>query len=414
MQITERQIIKQVNKIVACLTKCKNTRELLEDIHSIIAEMIYAENFYVVLMSEQGDLHFPYFVDSVDTFSEQALNNLSLDDIHSSLTFFALTSNMECNFTKGDIEQMQEQQLVNVVGSLPEQWMSFPLICDEDYLGAFVIQSYRRNDEYDQDAIEILKAISHVVSSAMVAFRNQEELYYANTSLKSYQSKLEALIEIRTQTIESKKQKLETEVQQRIQLQEELETKVSELQQQIDKNVALQKQLEHQATHDQLTGLANRRELNIVLKRLSAKMVRCAYGCYLLFIDLDGFKHVNDTYSHDAGDLVLIEVSKRLKKMVRGYDLIARIGGDEFVVLLESLNDDDVVTEIAGRIIAELGKPIDIGESSAQAHIGASIGIAYCCTQNGADELIHNADKAMYHAKNAGKGQLAWFTEQML
>ena len=286
------------------------------------------------------------------------------------------------------------------------------LICDEDYLGAFVIQSYRRTDEYDQDAMDILKAISHVGSSALVAFRNQEELFYANTSLKSYQSKLEALIDIRTQTIESKKQKLEVEVEQRIRLQQELESKLLELQQQIEKNTALQKQLEHQATHDLLTGLANRRELNSILKRLAAKMVRSAYSCYLLFIDLDGFKQVNDTYSHDAGDMVLIEVGKRLKKMVRGYDLIARIGGDEFVVLLESLDDDRVVSDIAARIIKELSKTIDIGETKTQ--IGASIGIAHCCTEAEAEELIHNADKAMYQAKNSGKGQVAWFSRNML
>ena len=409
MSISERQIIKQVNKIVTCLTKCKNSRQLLEEIHTIIGEMINAENFYVVLLNEDGALHFPYFIDSVDAFSEDSLNKLSIDDIQSSLTFFALTSNIACNFTKPEIEQLQNESIVNVVGSLPEQWMCFPLICDESYLGAFVIQSYRRQDEYDQDAIELLKAISHVVSSAMVAFNIQEELYYANTSLKAYQEKLEALIELRTQTIESKKKKLEQEIKQRKELQQELENKVFELQQQIKKNEELSDQMEHQATHDHLTGLANRLELSNVLIRLGAKMRRSPYSCHLMFIDLDDFKLVNDTLGHDAGDLVLVEVSERLKRLVRGYDLIARIGGDEFVILLENISSDEVVAEIGHRIINTLGQPIDVADERAQ--IGASIGVAYSCTEQDTKNLVVNADQAMYEAKHLGKGGLVWYSD---
>ena len=409
MKITERHFVQQVKKIVACLTRCKDTRHLLEEIHAIIAEVIYAENFYVVLMNESGALHFPYFVDSVDRFSETALNQLSIEDIRSSLTYFALTSNIDCNFQKAEIERLQRESVVNVVGSIPEQWLCFPLITDAQSLGAFVIQSYRDQNEYNHHAIDLLKAISHVVSSAMEAFSIQEELSYANTSLKAYQEKLEALIEVRTQIIEAKRNKLEQEVSRRTGLQQELERKVAQLQQQIDKNYELQRQLSHQASHDQLTGLANRRELTSVLTRLGAKMKRKNLGCYLLFIDLDGFKSVNDTMGHDAGDAVLVAIGRRLEKMVRGYDLIARIGGDEFVVLLENLDENEVVDRIGGRIIEEIARPIPVNDASLE--VGASIGVAYACTEEDIKVLIKRADCAMYQAKEQGKGQMVWDAE---
>ena len=293
MHVNDRTLVKQISRIVSCLTKKTDIRSMMEEIHSVISEILYAENFYVVLSNDGGALHFPYFVDSKDDFSEETLNALSLEDIQSSLTYFALTSTMECNFTRKDIDNLQRENLINVVGTLPEQWMSFPLVVDEYSLGAFIIQSYRDPNEYSEHDVELLKGISHVVSSAITVFQSQEDLAYANMSLKAYQTKLETLIKVRTEIIEQKKKDLEEEVAQRKELQEELELKVSQLESQITKNQELQRQLEHQATHDHLTGLANRHELNNVINRLAAKMQRALRHVYLLFIDLDGFKAVN-------------------------------------------------------------------------------------------------------------------------
>jgi len=410
MPVNDRVLIKQISRIVSCLTRSNDIRSMMEEIHSVIAEMLYAENFYVVLVNDGGALHFPYFVDAKDDFSEETLNALSLDDIHASLTYFALTSTMDCNFNRKDIENLQAEGLVNVVGSIPEQWMSFPLVVDESSLGAFIIQSYRDPNEYSDNDVELLKGISHVVSSAITAFQSQEDLTYANMSLKAYQTKLEELIKIRTETIEQKKRDLEEEVSQRKELQGELENKVHQLQSQIAKNLELQRQLEHQATHDHLTGLANRHELNNVINRLAAKMQRAIRHVYLLFIDLDGFKAVNDTLGHDAGDLVLVEVSKRIQKMVRGYDLVARIGGDEFVVLIESVDENQFVNTIAERIVRELALPIMYEDQ--EANIGASIGIAESANAKQILHLITDADHAMYEAKRSGKGQVVWFSQE--
>lgn len=407
VRINDTHIIKQMGRIVACLNSSQNTHELVEQIHQVIKELLYADNFYVVLLNEDGALQFPYYVDSIDKFTEETLNSMSLEDIQSTMTFFALTSNVPCNFTSQDIEKLEKENIVKVLGTAPKQWLSFPLVMDETSLGAFIIQSYRNEQEYREREIELLLAISHVVSSAMSAYRSKEALSYANISLKAYQTKLEDLIRVRTEIIEQKKKSLEEEVHQRALLQETLEQKVAELEQQMKQNLELREQLQHQAHHDHLTGLANRHELNNVLNRMSAKMLRVPRFIYMLFIDLDGFKQVNDTLGHDAGDAVLVEVSKRLQKAVRGYDLIARIGGDEFVVLIESMEENRFVEHIAQRIIDDLQKPIDVGAEHT-ANIGASVGLACSLRQDQLGDLITRADQAMYQAKHQGKGRFTW------
>ena len=129
----------------------------------------------------------------------------------------------------------------------------------------------------------------------------------------------------------------------------------------------------------------------------------------MLFIDLDGFKPVNDQYGHTAGDAGLVAVAERLRDSTRGSDLVARFGGDEFAGLLE-VRDHDEVTRVAQRILASLERPI--GYESHQVRIGASIGIADThvggtTTALTAAELLHAADLAMYAVKQKTKAERA-------
>lgn len=406
MQIEDREFILHTSEIVACLTRCQNTKELLEEVHTIVRKITYAENFCVVLLGDDGYLRFPYVADSETRMDLQSLDHLTIDDIHSNLIFYALTSNIHCNYSKEMIQHLEAESLVKVESKMPEQWLSFPLVADESSLGAIILQTYDKNITYSDHDIELLIMISHVISNALNVFSFQEQLFHANTSLKAYQTNLEKLIEVKTETLEQKTLNLELEVAERKKLQSELELNVLDLEQEIIKNRELSNKLEHQATHDYLTDLANRLYLNEYLTRCGAKMDRGTYTLYLLFIDLDGFKQINDNHSHEAGDAVLIEVSNRLTKLMRGYDLVARIGGDEFVVVLELVDDHELVENIGKRIITEISRDYIVDDKILS--IGASIGVASAETKEQLDMVILNADHAMYTAKSEGKGRVCW------
>ena len=124
-----------------------------------------------------------------------------------------------------------------------------------------------------------------------------------------------------------------------------------------------------------------------------------------MLVDLDGFKQVNDTQGHEAGDRVLSWVARQLEAVVRRTDLVARLGGDEFVVVLCALESPDTARFIAAKIVSALARPIDAGGNQL-VQIGASVGIAYTDSRTDAPEaLMRRADDAMYEAKRAGKSQ---------
>jgi diguanylate cyclase (GGDEF)-like protein len=164
----------------------------------------------------------------------------------------------------------------------------------------------------------------------------------------------------------------------------------------------------HQAFHDSLTGLPNRLLLIDRLEHALARAARVGTRTAVLFIDLDTFKTVNDSLGHAAGDELLREAAVRLLSCVRAADTAARFGGDEFVVLLEDV-DDERVARVANRILEAMNEPFTI--QGRQVYIGASIGIAAGSSE--ADDLLRNADLALYRAKAKGKGQKQAFEPEM-
>lgn len=158
------------------------------------------------------------------------------------------------------------------------------------------------------------------------------------------------------------------------------------------------------AERDPLTGLLNRRGIE---HRLGSALTTIpdGRGLALMMIDLDGFKQVNDKMGHEAGDRVLEAAARRLEAVMRRTDLVARIGGDEFLVVLCSLESADTARFIASKIVGTLARPIGLG-SGLSANIGASVGVAYTSTPSDTPEdLMRRADDAMYDAKRAGKSQ---------
>lgn len=166
----------------------------------------------------------------------------------------------------------------------------------------------------------------------------------------------------------------------------------------------------NQAFRDMLTGLPTRALFEERLMSATARCRRTGTSIALMFLDLDRFKYVNDTFGHDAGDEVLVVVSQRLVRSVREADYVARQGGDEFLVLLESVEDHAMIPLIAERILSQVCKTIAFGRHELQ--VGASIGVAVF-PEDGAERaaLVGRADAAMYAAKHGGRNQIRYFAD---
>jgi len=168
------------------------------------------------------------------------------------------------------------------------------------------------------------------------------------------------------------------------------------------------RQLHQLAMHDHLTNLANREFLTIALKQLISQASRQHKRFAILYLDLDGFKQINDTLGHGIGDMLLIKVSQRITQVLREEDTLARVGGDEFVVVLRDLQDINHPITVVEKISRELAREFQL--DSEKASISTSVGIAiFPEAGKTTEELINNADEAMYDAKNSGKNTYRFF-----
>ena len=160
--------------------------------------------------------------------------------------------------------------------------------------------------------------------------------------------------------------------------------------------------LSYQATHDTLTSLYNRRGFEAMLEDIHQVAMNDKRKYAIFYMDLDGFKAVNDQYSHEMGDQLLIAVSRLFQSCLRENDCLARLGGDEFTLIVRSFRDKDELTILAQRLIDALKNPIQIDGN--MLHVGVSIGVAiYRIDGFSMDELMGAADSAMYRAKRSGK-----------
>jgi len=165
----------------------------------------------------------------------------------------------------------------------------------------------------------------------------------------------------------------------------------------------LEDQLSHMAQYDQLTGLPNRYLLHDRLQLACQRTARESKQLAVLYLDVDDFKSINDALGHSAGDALLKQFGERLKGQVRASDTVARVGGDEFVVLMEGFHSLDHLRTVAGKIIEAMQPPFDLADRSI--HVSASIGVATSPPSGTWEEVLHAADSAMYEAKAAGSGR---------
>lgn len=177
-----------------------------------------------------------------------------------------------------------------------------------------------------------------------------------------------------------------------------------------------EKALTQRATHDPLTGLPNRVLLADRLAHALSRAARSNTQVGLLFCDLDGFRDVNNTFGHLAGDRLLVTIAKRLRAVCRSSDTVARVSGDEFVIILEDVTGTTEMEDVAQRIIDALAEPVVMDEGTARTGTSAGLVISPGVSRAGVrtvENMIRDADAAMYAAKEAGRGRYAWFTPEM-
>ena len=180
----------------------------------------------------------------------------------------------------------------------------------------------------------------------------------------------------------------------------------------IHEREALQSELAHQAAHDPLTNLPNRAAALRQIEGALARAARSGHMVGLLFVDLDGFKTVNDTFGHAAGDEVLRTVANRMRGAVRAGDVVCRLGGDEFVIVVEDAGSEHSVLTTAHHVLAAVSRPVSFAD--VEIPVGASIGVGISTDgTSDADTLLGEADAAVYRAKSGGRGQVEVFDQEL-
>ena len=193
---------------------------------------------------------------------------------------------------------------------------------------------------------------------------------------------------------------------------DELTHRDQSLQQELKERRRIEAKLSQLAHFDTITALPNRHSFNSQIDKALINYKYDLEKLALIYIDLDNFKYVNDTFGHHIGDLLLARLGERLIKTLRKEDFVARLGGDEFVVIISSFTDNSQIIAVANKILASLQAPFAL--ESHEAFISASIGIALC-PDNGKDSetLQRQADSAMYRAKNLGKNNFQFYQDEL-
>ena len=388
-EILERQKIESLQQALFDISELAASVEgemsdFYKNLHDILARLLSAPNCYIATLNEKKNfLEFPYYSDEIST-------NIAPRPLGLGLTEFVLrsgraelidTSRVGQLAAEGQLDAGIAENMLKHANS----WLGSPLIVDGEISGIIAVQTYGKQANYTLKDLELLRFVSHHIATAMERKRSSE-------AIQRYNQQLSEKVRERT---------------------DELHKTNMYLKKQIDERKEMELKLIHDAHHDALTGLPNRVMFNSRLELAIANKKRYAeHNFAVLFIDLDRFKLINDTLGHHAGDQFLVEVSNRISQCIRAHDLLARLGGDEFVILLDSFEDFSAVEDVANRIINSIAMPFAL--ENKEMYSGASIGIAYIeGGYQSADELIRDADAAMYQAKALGRGRYVMFDKSM-
>ncbi|MGY1424489.1 bifunctional diguanylate cyclase/phosphodiesterase [Lysobacter sp. A289] len=350
-------------------------------IHGIIGQLLNAENLFIALLSDDGSmLEFPYHVDphSKDwSMSRPLARGLSEYVLRTRQPLLATATLLRELEHRGEIEHHPG------FGFPSESWLGVPLISGDETIGLVAVQSYDPAVSYNLPDQELLGFVASQIANSLHRRR---------------------VARFRQQAYE--------------QLEDRVDERTVELREQIRERERIQQQLRHEVMHDALTGLPNRSHLR---ERIEAALAQMAgqpkRRCALLYLDVDRFKVINDSLGHLAGDAFLREIACRLQASVRKPDLVARLSGDEFAVLLNDIPPDggsprSTPTAVAQRVLDLITAPMEIAGRTLEP--SASIGIAIGNKNHTqADELIRDADAALYRAKALGRKRWQMFDDSL-
>ncbi len=343
-------------------------------VHRAVGELINAENFFIALLSDdQRILGFPYYVDAGQrrSVSREVGRGLSEYVLRHGEPLLGAAEQINELAREGEIDLQR-------IGRPSVCWLGVPLRVGDQVIGLVVVQSYTESVIYGAADQELLTFVALQIANSIHRRRSA-------VSLQRAYSELEQRVEERTH----------------------------ELREQIQQRESVQDQLKHQVMHDALTGLPNRGFLRDRLERVLLQLQRePGRRCALLYLDIDRFKIINDSLGHLAGDEMLKEVARRLHDCVREPDMVARLSGDEFAILLTDVKTTEVAQNVATRVLETLGQPFQVSgkEIEPSASIGIAIGDGSYIM---ADELLRDADLALYRAKEMGRKRYELFDETL-
>ena len=362
-------------QIAALASTDESSERFFAHVHAIVSELINADNFYIALLSDDGGtLEFPYRVDQKGEYAPsralgRGLTEYTLRSGRAQLVDGAGAARMLVD--AGEIDD-------SYIDSPTACWLGVPLIGSDSVLGVVAVQSYTPEVRYNPRDAELLTFVSYQLASSIQRRRVGEALVQSN-----------------------------------VRLEERVEERTLELREQIAVREQVEAQLKHQVMHDPLTGLPNRLYMRDRLERALAGVRRNEKRQFaLLYLDVDRFKVINDSLGHLAGDHVLKEVARRLGECVREPDVVARLSGDEFALLLEDAPIPQTACKVAQRVLEALQQPLLVQDHELQP--SASIGIAIGDQRyHATDELLRDADIALYRAKSAGRQRFVLFDESL-
>ncbi len=344
-------------------------QQFYREVHAVVGSLITARNFFIALLSaDRASVEYPYAADETgESYETRPVSRGLSEYVLRHGTTIVSKADTLALAERGEIE-------LDSVGALATCWLGVPLVFGDEAIGLIAVQSYEASVGYGPADQELLGFVATQIANSLHrrrAARIQQEAF--------------ALLEERVQA------------------------RTHELREEINERERIQDRLRHEVLHDTLTGLPNRDHLRDRLERALARhQHEPQRQCALLYLDVDRFKVINDSLGHLAGDEVLKEVATRLQACVRDPDLVARLSGDEFAILLEDIDVPATAIKVAKRVLDLLGRPLQVAGKvlAPSASIGIAIGDGRYAQ---ADELLRDADTALYRAKALGRNRYALF-----